>query len=390
MVDKISIPKIRFKGFNGEWKEKVLDDISDVRDGTHNSPKYLLKGHPFITSKNVKSGQIVFDDIQYISGNDFNEINKRSKVDINDILMGMIGTIGNIALIRKEPNFAIKNVALIKDKNIVYCLYIYFYLQSSIIINQLYKSMEGGTQKFIALNKIRQLLVSIPKEEKEQMKIGNYFKQLDNLIEQKEKKYQKLKQFKKAMLDKMFPKKGANTPEICFEGFNGKWEEKKLGEVLEYIQPTKYLVNNTEYDNSYQTPVLTAGKTFVLGYTNETIGIFKENLPVIIFDDFTTAIKFVEFPFKAKSSAMKILIAKSNINIKFIYETMQIIKYDIGGHERHWISKFSHIPITVPLPDEQIKIGNYFQKLDKQIDLQLQEIEKLKNIKKASLDKMFV
>jgi type I restriction enzyme S subunit len=122
------IPEIRFKGFTDAWEQRKLNEITDVRDGTHDSPKYYLEGHPFITSKNVKNGLISFDEIQYISDYDFNEINKRSKVDKNDILMGMIGTIGNIALVREIPYFAIKNVALIKDINIVYYLYLYHYL----------------------------------------------------------------------------------------------------------------------------------------------------------------------------------------------------------------------------------------------------------------------
>ncbi|MCU8001111.1 MULTISPECIES: restriction endonuclease subunit S, partial [unclassified Shewanella] len=96
MSVKNKVPEIRFKGFSGEWEEKVLEDICDVRDGTHASPKYQQNGFPLVTSKNVKNGYINYDDVQYISKIDFDEINKRSKVDVNDILIGMIGTIGNI------------------------------------------------------------------------------------------------------------------------------------------------------------------------------------------------------------------------------------------------------------------------------------------------------
>ena len=85
-------PAIRFKGFTDDWEQRKLSEITDVRDGTHDSPHYQSFGYPFITSKNVKNGFINYDDIQYISEADFEEINKRSKVDVNDILMGMIGT----------------------------------------------------------------------------------------------------------------------------------------------------------------------------------------------------------------------------------------------------------------------------------------------------------
>jgi type I restriction enzyme, S subunit len=128
------------------------------------------------------------------------------------------------------------------------------------------------------------------------------------------------------------------------KGFKGEWEDTELGDLLDYEQPTKYLVKNTLYNDSFSTPVLTAGKTFILGYTDETVGICTD-VPVIIFDDFTTASKYVDFPFKAKSSAMKLLRPKQSANLKFVYEAMQLINYGVGGHERHWISKFVYLTI---------------------------------------------
>ena len=163
------------------WEQRKLDTITDVRDGTHNSPQYVESGHPFITSKNVKDGFINYEDIQYVSDKDYEEINKRSKVDKNDILMGMIGTIGNIALVRETPDFAIKNVALIKDIGDVFYRYLYHCLQSNSVAQQLDENLDGGTQKFIALNKIRELVIPIPSEH-EQHKIGDYMESLDNLI----------------------------------------------------------------------------------------------------------------------------------------------------------------------------------------------------------------
>ena len=99
MEQKKKMPQVRFKGYDDTWEQRKLENISDVKDGTHDSPKYVQNGHPFITSKNVGDGFINYDDIQYVSDKDYDEINRRSKVDIHDILMGMIGTIGNLALI---------------------------------------------------------------------------------------------------------------------------------------------------------------------------------------------------------------------------------------------------------------------------------------------------
>ena len=197
------VPEIRFTGFTDDWEQRKLDTITDVRDGTHDSPQYVETGHPFITSKNVKDGFINYEDIQYVSDKDYEEINKRSKVDKNDILMGMIGTIGNIALVRETPDFAIKNVALIKDIGDVYYRYLYHCLQSNSVAHQLDENLDGGTQKFIALNKIRELVIPVPSEH-EQHKIGDYMESLDNLITLHQRKLEKLKQLKQAMLHKMF------------------------------------------------------------------------------------------------------------------------------------------------------------------------------------------
>ena len=198
-----NVPEIRFKGFTGAWEQRKLNEVSDVRDGTHDSPKYQSIGHPFVTSKNVKNGYITYDDIQYISDEDFAEINKRSKVDVNDILMGMIGTIGNMALIRTEPNFAIKNVALIKDTKQINYLYLYHLLQSPFVEKQLTSGMDGGTQKFVSLSNVRNLNVIYPSDI-EQDKIGRYFEHLDHLITLHQRELEKLKNIKKACLEKMF------------------------------------------------------------------------------------------------------------------------------------------------------------------------------------------
>jgi type I restriction enzyme M protein len=130
---------------------------------------------------------------------------------------------------------------------------------------------------------------------------------------------------------------------------NSEWEMVQLGDVLDYEQPTKYIVESVDYDDSYPTPVLTAGKTFLLGKTNEIEGIFKENLPVIIFDDFTTASKYVDFPFKVKSSAMKILHANSDkILIRYAYFAIQNLDFPINEHKRYWISEYSKLYIPLP------------------------------------------
>lgn len=146
---------------------------------------------------------------------------------------------------------------------------------------------------------------------------------------------------------------------------NEKVEWTKLGEVIDYEQPTKYIVTDTNYDNKHDIPVLTAGQTFILGYTNEKKGIFratKEN-PVIIFDDFTTSNHWVDFSFKIKSSAMKILKPKQGLTtFRYCYHYIKTINIDITEHKRMWISKFSNIEIPIPSPEIQEKIVEILDK----------------------------
>ena len=139
------------------------------------------------------------------------------------------------------------------------------------------------------------------------------------------------------------------------------WSMCRLKDVVDYEQPQAYIVDSTDYSDSYDTPVLTAGKSFVIGYTNEDHGIC-DNLPVIIFDDFTTDSKFVDFPFKVKSSAMKILRPRKGINIKFLAYYMSITRLVGKTHKRYWISEYSKLFIPIPPYNEQTRIVNALQK----------------------------
>ena len=179
-----------------------------------------------------------------------------------------------------------------------------------------------------------------------------------------------------------------------FINFTTAWEQRKLGDIFKYEQPQAYIVESTEYDDKFETPVLTAGQSFILGYTNEDFGIknASDDMPVVIFDDFTTSTHYVDFPFKVKSSAMKLLtLADKKDNIHCAYNILQNIGYVPVSHERHWISTFAKFDVLMPQsPVEQKQIGTFFKQLNNLITLHQRELEKLKNIKKACLEKMFV
>lgn len=156
------------------------------------------------------------------------------------------------------------------------------------------------------------------------------------------------------------------------------YSEYKLGDLLEYEQPTAYIVESTDYSDSYSVPVLTAGKSFILGYTNEMDGVFDKT-PVIIFDDFTTATQYVNFPFKVKSSAMKILhINKDLVLPKYIYYRIQIIQFDHSTHKRYWIQQYSKIRVSIPPIPEQERIVARIEELFSQLDAGVETLKKTK------------
>ena len=157
-----------------------------------------------------------------------------------------------------------------------------------------------------------------------------------------------------------------------------EYKEYELGELLSYEQPTPYIVESTDYNDAYGTPVLTAGKSFILGYTDEKEGIYDQ-LPVIIFDDFTTASQYVNFKFKVKSSAMKILTpVKELVLPKYIYYQMQIINFDHSTHKRYWIQQYSKIRISVPPLSEQERIVARIEELFSQLDAGVETLKKTK------------
>lgn len=154
-------------------------------------------------------------------------------------------------------------------------------------------------------------------------------------------------------------------------------EWKKLGDLLDYEQPTSYLVNSTEYDESYDVPVLTAGQSLLLGYTNETEGIYQASKtnPTIIFDDFTTSFHWIDYKFKVKSSAMKMLRPKKDVNFRYVYYAMLGINFVPGGHQRHWISKYSNLEIPIPSLSEQQRIVSILDTFTSSISNLKQQIE---------------
>ncbi|HFU4194452.1 TPA: restriction endonuclease subunit S, partial [Streptococcus suis] len=323
-----NIPAYRFRGYTDAWELRKLNNIADVRDGTHNSPQYIEFGYPLVTSKNLKNGQVNFEDIQYISSFDYEEINKRSKVNINDILMGMIGTIGNLALVREEPEFAIKNVALIKNIGVVNVEFLYNYLGSYVIEKQLLNSLDGGTQKFISLNKIRHLDITFPTLP-EQKAIGTFFSTLDQQITLHQRKLDTLKEQKKTYLKLLFPAKEQTKPALRFQGFEDDWQEVKLGDISKMYQPQT--ITGSELTDE-GVPVF--GANGYIGYYSDSNHV-TDQVTISARGEGTGTPNFVKAPVWITGNSMVINVDENkNIDKKFLYANFlayDFKKYVSGG-----------------------------------------------------------
>ena len=177
-----------------------------------------------------------------------------------------------------------------------------------------------------------------------------------------------------------------NVPKLRFPGFADPWEQRKFSDLFSYERPDAYIVNNDEYDDSNPTPVLTANKGFILGYTAETR---THEGPCVIFDDFTLDCKLVTFPFMVKSSAMKILHCHDGVDLTFAYERLCSAKIEALGHARHYISVVQNTESAIPSYEEQSAIGRVLSNLDTLITLHQRKLDHLKEMKKGLLQKMF-
>ena len=370
-----------FKNLPSGWKVVRLGEIGKVINGLTYSPDNVSNnGLLVLRSSNINNNSIVLnnDDV-YVKG-----ISKFNKTLENDILIcvrnGSKNLIGKSALItEKYKDLAFGAFMAIFRSN--YNLFLIHIFKTNTFFKQV-KNNLGATINSINNGNLLNFKIPLPPLD-EQEKIAEILSTWDEAINLTINLIENKKQFKKALMQNLL------TAKIRFPQFKGEWKFTKLGNLLDYEQPTQYLVSDENYDNGFGTPVLTAGKTFILGYTNETKGIFQDNLPVIIFDDFTTATQFVNFPFKVKSSAMKILKQKNTmVNIRLVYEMMQMINFVASDHKRYWISEFQDLEIKLPNLSEQQKIADVLTACDDEINLLNLKLENLKKQKQGLMQKL--
>ena len=391
MTKNTAIPAIRFKGFTAPWEQRKLGELGTITTGSTPSTSipdyYSDDGIVWVTPTDI-SENVTFESARKLSslGQQVARI-----VPKNTILVTCIASIGKNTMLGNTGSFNQQINGLTPDEN---KFFPYFLLTESVLWStQMGKTAAAGTMQIVNRAEFSELKTWTPGLT-EQKTIGGFFEQFDNLITLHQRKSEKLLTIKKSMLEKMFPKKGSCYPEIRFKGFTAPWEQRELGNIFKYEQPQAYIVKSTKYNENFKIPVLTAGQSFILGYTDENFGVknASSESPVIIFDDFTTASHFVDFSFKIKSSAMKLLtLNDQNDNVQCAYQILQNLFYTPITHSRHWIATFSKFKVLIPESNkEQNQIGALFSNLERLITLHQRKLKKLHNIKKSMLENMFV
>ena len=422
---KKKVPELRFRGFSGEWEEKVFSET--FTPIPNNSLSRAELNYNSGLAKSIHYGDVLInygelldisrDEVPFVTDDSIAKKYFPFKLQNGDVVIAdaaedeTVGKCVELMNIKDEIVISGLHTISVRPVRLFSSMYLGYFMNSSSYHNQLLRLMQGTKVLSISKSTIKDTEILFPEHATEQSRIGTWFQHLDQLITLHQKKYNKLTNIKKAMLEKMFPKNGADVPEIRFEGFEGKWEEKKLGEIsplrggfafqsnqyceegIPIIKISNILATGEiggefdhykeqEKDENYTLPNYSAllamsgattGKVSILKkennikvYQNQRVGYFV-NKGIVDYLFISTILR--SNLFAKKLSSVLVAGAQPNVSSK-----------EIDSFE------FS-IPISIA---EQQKIGTYFQKLDHLITLQQTQIDKLKNIKKACLEKMFV
>jgi type I restriction enzyme S subunit len=405
MGEKNNIPQIRFKEFEGKWKSAEMNKVAEFSKGHSYSKKDLVKeGKPIILY-----GRLYTNYESTISDVDTFAIEKPGSKYSNgsEVIVPASGETAEdiaIASVVLKPD-----IILGGDLNIIYpnelidSVFLALTISHGKQHKELSKKAQGKSIVHLRNSDIKETTLFYTGKD-EQSKIGTYFQNLDKLITLQQQKHDKLVTLKKAMLDKMFPKEGADVPEIRFKGFAGVWEERKLGEISESYSGGTPSVGISEFYNGnipfIRSAEINCNSTELyiteLGLRNSSAKLVNGGCILYALYGATSGEVGRSKLEGAINQAILAIKPSTGIDAEFITQWLRkkkkviISTYLQGGQGNLSGSIVKNLNINLPCFEEQSQIGSYFQNLDKLISLHQQEIQKLKNIKKACLEKMFV
>ncbi|MEY8384758.1 restriction endonuclease subunit S [Staphylococcus capitis] len=384
-------PELRFPGINDPWESSTLNQITSIlKDGTHGTHKDSKEGPWLLSAKNLKNNKIsINEDDRKISKVDFDRIYKNYNLKRGDLLLSIVGTIGNVAIVKDPENIAFqRSVAILRMRNEFYNKFFLNLFQTHSFKKKLKRNQVVSAQPGIYLGDLGKLQIKFPLNLKEQKKIGEFFSKLDRQIELEEEKLELLEQQKKGYMQKIF------SQELRFKDADGNeyqnWEQCTIAEVTNYSSSKKSSNQYEESETIQGYPVYDAiqeiGKDFQYDMEQPYISILKDGAGVGRLN-----------LRQGQSSVIGTMsyLLPNNIDIKFLYYRMKLLnfrKYIIGSTIPHLYYKdYSKEKIFLPsILEEQEKIGQFIFKMDKLIDDKSKKLELLKQRKQGLLQKMFV
>ena len=379
----LNVPHLRFPEFSGEWEIYPLTDFMSFKNGMNPDAKRFGRGTKFISVMDILNNQficydnirasveVVDGDIETYGVNYGDILFQRSSETLEDVGQA------NVYLDSKPAvfgGFVIRG----KSKSNYYPMFFRYLLASPTARKKIIVKGAGAQHFNIGQDGLSKVCLNIPSIQ-EQEKIAKLFECIDTRIATQNKIIEDLKKLKSAIRKKMF----SFLKDEYTESF-------EINQLLDYEQPTAYIVANDEYSTDTSlTPVLTANKGFILGYTDEKFGIYQKG-ECIIFDDFTMDAKYVSFPFKVKSSAIKILTAKPNVNLRFMFEYLSYWELKSEEHKRHYISEIASLVIELPSKERQSIIASLMTSLNSKLDIEAKTKIRYEEQKRYLLSQMFI
>lgn len=406
------VPKIRFKGCVGEWEEELLGDVyTRIRNafvGTA-TPYYTDKGHFYLQSNNVKNGEINRNTEVFIN-EDFYQSQKDKWLRANDIVMVQSGHVGHTAVIPEELDNTAAHALIIisRPSRDISAHFVNFYFQSNRAKRDLANITTGNTIRHILASEIKRFGVFFTSSD-EQTQIGGYFREVDRLIGLQQRKHDKLVTLKKAMLHAMFPKPGTTTPAIRFKGFEGEWQEKTVGEICgeTYGGGTPRTSERKFWEGTIpwiQSSDITDGEIYKVAPRKHISDLALRKSPTKLVPAYSIAVvtrvgvgKLALIDFRYAASQDFLSLSKLNLDSAFAVIALSILLqsklHETQGTSIKGITKEELLAYSFTVPhaiEEQQKIGQYFRTLDELISKHALQLAKLKQLKSACLERMFV